>query len=292
MKKLIFLFSTLFAVYTSVPLSSDMDTKDQLNITRGCCSKIKFRKPCKNICPPGPPGPAGPAGPVGATGIQGATGPAGTGAGATGPAGPTGPEGPTGFGATGPQGFMGATGATGETGATGATGGASAAEINTFGSFFTQYDTSSPTEFSQVLPGFSVPLNLTQINVGGFIPVLLNNGSPPANRGETIRAWEIASGSEGIYHIVWGVSASNTGTELALAINNNPIQSTEIDSGAGDQTTTYASILSLNVGDQISIINVGNIGSSTLELGSASGTARGDNNTAFLVLFKLHDLID
>ena len=178
---------------------------------------------------------------------------------------------------------------TGPTGPTGVPGSGGTAEINCFGSFYTSFDTSSEDEFGQVLPGFCVPLNLNQANVGNFIPITLPNGEAP--RGETIRAWEVESGCEGVYHIKWGVSASNTGTELALAINGVPVQSTEVDTGAGNQTTTLASILTLNAGDQICIQNVGEGEGSTLELGSANGTDRGDNNTAFLVLFKLHDPI-
>ncbi|MBA2369256.1 MAG: hypothetical protein H0V82_09570 [Candidatus Protochlamydia sp.] len=181
------------------------------------------------------------------------------------------------------------TGPTGATGPAGATGPGSSAEIACFGSFYTQFDTSSPEEFGQVLPGSCVPLNLTQANVGNFVPVTLSNGEPP--RGETVRAWEVETGCEGIYHVVWGVNSRNTGTEIALTINGVPVQGGEVDTGAGNQTTTYASIVTLNAGDQICIQNVGEIGSSTLELGTANGPARGDNNTAFLVLFRLHDPI-
>jgi hypothetical protein len=236
MRKIFFVFSMFFALNAAMPLAADMDYDLSSSITRGCCSKIKFKK--RNVCPTNQQGPTGP---------------------------------------------------TGATGATGATGTSSSAEITCFGSFYTQFDSLSEDEFGQVLPGFCVPLNLEQANVGGFIPITLPNGEAP--RGETVRAWEVESGCEGIYHITWGVSSRGSGSEIALAVNDVEVQSTEVDTGAGNQNITLSSIITLNAGDQICIKNVGEVGASTLELGSANGTARGDNNTAFLVLFKLHDPI-
>lgn len=184
----------------------------------------------------------------------------------------------------GPQGAQGAQGPQGEQGPQGPTG---TATIDCFASFYTLFDTSSPDEFGQVLSGSNVPLDLTQANVGHFIPVTQSNGEPP--RGETVRAWEVETGCDGIYHVVWGVSAHDTGSQIALTINDVEVAGGEVDTGAGNQTTTVASVVTLFAGDQIAIKNVGD---ASLELGSANGTARGDNNTAFLVLFKLHDPID
>lgn len=222
--------------------------------------------------PPGPTGPAGPQGPVGPEGPQGPAGPQGTQGpqGIQGPVGPQGPQGPQGpVGPQGPQGVMGATGATGATGADGT------GNLSPLGSFYTTQGQGDP--FRQLDPGDCCPMELTQTNLSGFTPVLENG-----NGGITTRGWTIPE--TGYYHITFGLQTNGSGGMIAFSVNHVPLVSTEIDSGAGNQTTTVAVIATLQQGQEVCIQNIGN---STIELGT--NQAFPDNMSAFITLMKVHD---
>jgi hypothetical protein len=174
-----------------------------------------------NCCTPifrrGPTGPTGATGAQGPTGPQGATGPCCTGA--TGPQGPTGPQGATGLqGPTGPQGATGTTG----------TGG---------------------------ILGYGYIYTLTQpatVAIGAAI--IFDSNGPLFGVTHALSTPNITVTAGGTYAITFSVSGTEP-NQFAIFINGVVAPSTVYGSGAGTQQNTGFAILTLNPGDQITIVN-------------------------------------
>jgi hypothetical protein len=184
--------------------------------------------------PTGPIGVTGPTGPTGATGVAGATG-------VTGPTGPTGASGVAGAtGVTGPTGPIGVTGATGPTGATGATGAGG-------------------------ILGYGYVYALAAQTVAIGAPVLFDSNGPLVGvTHSTISTTEdIVMVNAGTYAIFFSVSGTEP-NQFALFVNGNPQPSTVYGSGAGTQQNTGLSILTLGVGDVITLVNYSSAAAVTL----------------------------
>ncbi len=245
----------------------------------------------------GPTGAVGPAGATGATGVAGATGANGvtgaagpvgatgataaagvTGApgvtGATGSAGPAGATGATGaqgvtgatgltgaLGVTGATGVMGLTGATGTAGATGATGvtGPVGPGGTTYGYFY--------NTLPQLVP-ISAPISLSTIGTQSNIVML-----PSA----------IVVLTAGLYEVAFSVSTVEP-SQFTLFVNGIPAPGTTFGSGAGTQQNSGRALLSLNAGDQLTLVNFSSASAVTLQI-FAGGTQQ--NVNASLLIRKL-----
>jgi hypothetical protein len=187
----------------------------------------------------GPPGPVGPTGPTGSTGPTGATGATGA-AGPTGPTGPTGPQGvqgPAGSpGATGATGPAGTTGPTGATGATGPTGPQGPTGVIAFTSFYA------------LMPGD----NAATIAAGA--PILFPQDGPTTGAATRLTSSTFTIATTGSYRIGVQVSVAEAG-QIQLAVGGTGIATTVVGRAGPTTQLVIDTIVSLNVGDVLSVIN-------------------------------------
>ena len=178
----------------------------------------------------GPTGPTGPRGPRGFRGIPGPTGPTGSGTGA----GPTGPTGPRGF--TGPAGPTGPTGigVAGPTGPTGPSGGGGTAGLRAF--------------------GYVYQIGTETVALGS--PVTFSNNGPLNNITHTTGTSSIGITVAGTYNIAFTINTSNNNPQdWAIAVNGSNL----FEFNAAGQSITGIAALVLNVGDNVTIKNVGTV---------------------------------
>ncbi len=196
---------------------------------------------------PGPPGVQGERGSDGATGPQGEPGVAGS-TGPAGPAGARGPEGPQGpTGATGAQGAQGLQGVPGPPGPQGQAGANGADAVVEYAYLATRSTGSVPNGGALVFDGIfedpctGAPVN-TRVQSPGFV---LDGG--------TVRV------VEGGFYAVWFSVSATTANHFGVARNGLPIPGATYASGGGTAQTTGMTILSLEDGDTMSIVNVGQV---------------------------------
>lgn len=214
-------------------------------IERKCSSKYgKFYNDISIKFPIGPTGATGPVGPSGIS-IVGPMGPTGANGlfvigptGATGPTGPTGSPGQTGpsgisiVGPTGPSGIsiVGPTGTTGQNGPTGPSG--SAGGIIGYGYLYNTGTQLVQSENPIIFDSNSL--------VTGFIH------TPPSPF--------IVITAAGIYKVEFSVTG-NIPNQFSVFVNDIPQLSSIYGSSIGTQQNNGMAILSLNVGDVVTIVN-------------------------------------
>lgn len=180
-------------------------------------------------------------------------------------------------GPAGPRGKRGATGATGGTGAAGST--------NVYASFYTHASVNNKTDpepSATIDAGDNVIFNQTTVSNPDEPPFLTTGITYNSVTGE------ITLAQTGDYLVIWGVSLKGTGGKMAIVQNGNIVVSTNMDSGAGNQTTTNTTILHVTSPNTIiSVTNVTTQGNTTVELRAGNDIV---SDTAYLVVQKLHDL--
>lgn len=203
---------------------------------------------------------------------------------ALGPPGPEGPEGPE-----GPQGPAGPAG-----------GAAGYASFCTHASFFPQpnhlgayiIEFHKPVLFNQnIIQDFSPPSPLLDITTN---PVAISDPSGSEFVGYT----DININTTGIYFISWGIVLKDSGSQIALAKvdpGEDPeilelIPCTRLDSGAGNQEISGSTILQLNAGDTLWMIN-DDRQEKDQQLSSGSQQS-GTVTTAFLNIQLIHVIED
>ncbi len=220
--------------------------------------------------------------------------------GSTGPTGPRGKKGQRGSngkrGPTGPRGAAGSTsaGSTGVTGATGATG-LSGTGLGAYGFFNTHATVSGdsgahevlqfrPILFNQNIPTDTAPPAPLFGITTNPVPVPDPSGLEPGIVGFT----DIIVPVTGDYSVTYGVSLANTGGQVALAtvVGGVPtiLPQTKVDSGAGNQIASDSSILSLDAGTVLQLINATTSGNTTINLRAGNDQQTGDNVTAFVTI--------
>jgi|GEM_PF-1247930 len=191
-------------------------------------------------------GPQGPCGPQGTQGIQGCQGCQGD-QGCKGDQGPVGPVGPQGtVGATGPQGTVGATGPVGPQGPPG---------VSPFLQYAYIY-----TILNHIVPGgASIPLEVNGLMTPGIIHSVIVNQD------------QVLINVAGIYQVTTSVVSDGT-MFFALAINGVVQPTSKYGTSVGGSLSTGESIVSLNVGDILTLVNYA-IGSVNIS-NSSSDTIR------------------
>jgi len=253
------LLGTVACVHTNVEAVSSFSKISDFPISS--CSSSKKDSKCKRG-PKGQRGKRGPRGSRGKRGKHGHTGNCGP-TGASGPAsiGPTGASGPTGpTGPTGPSG--GPTGPTGATGSTGLTGSTGASAPRNYGAFYLQG--------VQTLPSASSPILFTQGTQGGtnfvYHPLM----------------GEVVFSTAGNYLITWGASFTTVDAVFALMQNGTIVSTSSLASGAALQMSSAATIITVQVGDTLQVVN-NSSGSITVSPNAPTST----NVGAFLVIQQL-----
>ena len=212
----------------------------------GSTGPTGFTGPVGSTAPTGLIGSTGPAGQIGLTGF---TGPIGS-TGSTGPIGPTGP--------TGPRGFTGPIGQTGPTGA--------CCFVEAYGFFNTRANKTGSVGAFVVNTGKAILFNQTNNGSDSTPPHPLeligtNTAAVVDPSGSAFQGYtNIVIPTDGDYLVTWGVSIKAAGVIAVkkIAGGTGPgavLLDTQLSSSAADQMITSASILSLQFGDVLQVVN-------------------------------------
>ncbi len=229
----------------------------KLTTARATCPNGAPKISWNALGPRGPRGKRGPAGPRGAsgrTGGRGSPGPAGP-QGATGSAGATGPQGPAGAaganGSDGTNGTNGSNGATGPPGAPGPTGPAGpSGPTGPAGTLSSAYLSAYASTSTVIAPGSDFQFDTLQASSG-----IVASGA-----GNT--TFTVSSAGE--YLVTDGVAGANESVTVQLRVNGAGAGPTQT-LGPSDPNTLsggFTIILSLNVGDAITLVNTSGAGGS------------------------------
>lgn len=185
-------------------------------VEKKCTTKCgKFYNNINIKCPIGPSGATGPAGPPGMS-IQG-------------PPGATGPAGMSFTGATGPAGesITGASGLDGFTGPTGSPGG-----LIGFGYIYSTGEQTIQPEDPVIFESNSLVVGFVHTPPSPFIVIV----------------------NAGIYKVEFSITG-NIPNQFSVFVNGSPVQSSVYASSIGTQQNNGVALLSLNVGDVVTVVN-------------------------------------
>lgn len=236
-------------------------------VEKKCTSaRGKFYNSINIKCPIGPSGATGPAGPPGMSimGPPGATGPAGESI--------TGATGPVGLSFTGPTGPSGDIGLVGPTGPSG--------ESITGASGLDGLSFTGPTGSPGGLVGFGYIYNTSEQTVESEDPIIFDSNSFVTGFIHTPPSPFIVIVNTGIYKIEFSV-LGNIPNQFSVFVNDIPVPSSVYASSIGTQQNNGMALLSLNLGDVVTIVNH-STGLSVSLLTMIGGTQSNVNASVFI----------